>query len=118
MKQGKERPVIVSSDAENGKPDSTIDKIKVELEVNLSLNKHVCIVAMALQEWELQIQEVGLELSERITSLDIKSVENLETIGKLEQELKVLNVHVVYMVCLLMIINRIKSPSYQITKSG
>ena len=39
MKQGKERTVIVSSDPQTGNADSTVDKIKVELEVKFSLNK-------------------------------------------------------------------------------
>ena len=118
MKQGKERTVIVSSDPQTGNADSTVDKIKAELEVKFSLNKHVHIIIMVLQEWESQIQEVGLELSERINLLDSKSIENLDTISKLEKELKVLNIHVVYMMLrVLMIVNRMKSPSHQITKS-
>ena len=47
---------------------------------------------MTSQEWELQIQAVGLELSDRISSLDSKSAKNLEIIHKLKEELKVLDV--------------------------
>ena len=49
---------------------------------------------MALQERELQIQEVRLELTKQISSLESKAD---ETIGKLKRELKVLNMHV-YMI--------------------
>ena len=50
------------------------------------------IITMTSQEWELQIQAVGLELSDRINLLDSKSVKNLEIIQKLEEKLKVLDV--------------------------
>ena len=73
---------------------------------------------MALQERELQIQKVSLELSEQISSLESKADENLEIIGKLKRELKVLNMHVYMTLCILIIVNRMKSPSHQITKSG
>ena len=50
------------------------------------------IITVTSQEWELQIQAVGLELSGQINSPDSKSVKNLKVIHKLEEELKVLDV--------------------------
>ena len=125
VKQGKERTIVFSKDVPKDTADSigvnfcAIDKIKMELQVNLILinMKHVCIVAMTSQEFELQIQEVGLELSDRIQSLDSKSVENQETIDKLEEELKVHTRYVaVWYVAILIIVNRTKNLSCQIIK--
>ena len=53
-----------------------------------------------------------IEFSDKIDALDSKSVENLETISKLEKQLKVMDVHVNVTACVLIIVNRMKSPSH------